>query len=72
MRSADQMPVWIAILSISLVMFMKMAYMFDILLSGRIPWNTFITANSLFFVVTIYSQVHMHLHVYRHILHAER
>ncbi len=66
------MPVWIAILSISLEVFMKMAYMFDILLSGRILWNTFITAHSLFFVVTIYSQVHTHLHLYGHILHAER
>lgn len=40
------MPVWIAILSISLEVFMKMGYMFDILLSGRILWNTYITAHS--------------------------
>lgn len=66
------MPVWIAILSISLEVFMKMAYMFGILLSGRILWNTYITAHSLSFVVTIYIQVHTYLHVHRYTLSAER
>lgn len=44
---------------------MKMVYMFGILLlSRRILWNTYTTAHSLSFVVTIYSQVHIYICTY--------